>query len=134
MTRQEEIVREVLDMWTKGPEETIQTWREHCLPDFIWWNAGRGAVNGLEAACQKIEAMHDHLHFHALKVPVRNFMSSGNVVMQERVDELYDEDGKLLFSIPGVGVVEFDGEKIKEWRDYCDDWVLKASLKEKSQA
>jgi limonene-1,2-epoxide hydrolase len=106
-----------------------QTWRDHCLPDFVWWNAGRGAVNGLEAACKKIEGMHEHLHFSHLKVPIRHFVSTGTTVIVERVDELYSEDGTLLWAIPVVGVVEFEGEKIREWRDYCDDWVLKEQLK-----
>lgn len=133
MTRQEEIVREVLEMWTRGSKETIQTWRDHCLPDFIWWNAGRGAVNGLDASIKKIEGMHENLFYSYLKVPVRNFVSTGNTVIVERVDELYAKDGKLLFAIPVVGVVEFEGDKIKEWRDYCDDWVLKKTLKEQQQ-
>lgn len=131
MSVQEQIVYEVLEMWTRGQEETIQTWRDHCLPDFIWWNSGRGAVNGLDASVKKIEGMHEHLHFSYLKVPVRNFVSVGNVVIVERIDELYLEDGSLLQAVPVVGVVEFEGEKIKEWRDYCDDWVLKRQLQQK---
>ena len=132
MTKQEQIVRYILEMWTKGEDETIRAWREHCLEDFIWWNSGRGAIEGLDACIKKIEGMHGSLQYAYLRVPVKNLLASGNIVMCERVDELYYADGSLFKAIPVTGVIEFAGDKIKEWRDYCDDWVLKMTLQNES--
>ena len=49
---------------------------------------------------------------------VLNIMSSGNVVIAERVDRT--KAGDKSVDLPVVGVFEMEGGKIKVWRDYFD--------------
>lgn len=49
---------------------------------------------------------------------VLNIVSSGDVVMAERVDRT--RAGDKAVDLPVVGVFELEGGKIKVWRDYFD--------------
>jgi limonene-1,2-epoxide hydrolase len=122
--REEEIVREVLAAWQGGLEATKESWARHCASQMVWWNSGRGAIEGLDACLQAIDAIDEILHgFSHIDVPVRRLMAEPEAVMVERSDDLYRADGSLIASVPVVGIIEFEGEKIVEWRDYCVDWM-----------
>jgi len=43
--------------------------------------------------------------------------------MIERSDDMYDKDGNLIVAVPAMGVLEFEGDQIVSWRDYCNDWT-----------
>ena len=45
---------------------------------------------------------------------------SGNRVLTERIDHLYDADDKLMMSLAVMGIFEVEGDKITGWRDYFD--------------
>ncbi len=55
----------------------------------------------------------------AIEFRILHTTSSGNVVMNERVDSFVYKGGKKG-SIPVVGVFEVSGGKITAWRDYFD--------------
>ena len=55
----------------------------------------------------------------AIDFKINQTTSSGNVVMNERVDSFVYKGGKKG-SVPVVGVFEVSGGKITAWRDYFD--------------
>jgi limonene-1,2-epoxide hydrolase len=59
----------------------------------------------------------------SIRIPIKNIAAIPGMVFIERSDDLYLRDGSLLVSVPVTGIVEFQGDKIVEWRDYCDDWM-----------
>jgi limonene-1,2-epoxide hydrolase len=124
MLVEEQIVREMLDSWLKGPEEVKRTWADHCAENIVWWNSGRGAIEGRDTCLAAISAM-DQLvaGFAYVKAPIRNLIAAAGLVIVERSDDLYRADDSLIAAVPVVGVIEFEGEKITSWRDYCDDWM-----------
>ena len=122
--REEEIVREILAAWREGLEATKKSWAEHCAPEMVWWNSARGAIEGLEPCLQAIDAIDQVIGgFAYIDVPVRRIASADGVVFVERSDDLYRADDSLIVSVPVTGVIEFEGDKIVAWRDYCVDWM-----------
>jgi limonene-1,2-epoxide hydrolase len=122
--KEEQVIREMLESWAGGPEPTKKTWSQYCTDDIVWWNSARGAVEGMEACLAAIDAI-DQLTggFGCIKVPVRNLVAVEGLVFVERSDDLYRADGSLIAAVPVTGVISFRGEKVAEWRDYCDDWM-----------
>lgn len=49
---------------------------------------------------------------------IRTIVSSGNVVIAERLDKTKSTAGDV--DLPCVGVFEMENGKIREWRDYFD--------------
>ncbi|MDH6291237.1 limonene-1,2-epoxide hydrolase family protein [Rhodococcus opacus] len=125
MLNEEKIVRDVLAMWAHGLESTKDSWRQHCSDNVIWWNSARGAIEGLSKCLEGIDTMFDVLGVESVQVPIRTLLAAPGVVVVERSDDLYRKDGTIIQHAPVTGVVEFEGDTIVCWRDYCDDWMLK---------
>ena len=123
MLKEEEIVREIFAMWVTGLEGCVESFEKHCHPDLHWWNSARGAVEGREVCIQGLHTMQEMTQFSTTKVEIRNVQAKPGQVMIERSDDLYDMDGNLIAAVPVVGVLEFEGDKIISWRDYCNDWM-----------
>ena len=123
MLNEERIVREICEMWSGGKEPVKEAWRKYGSEDLVWWNSARGELRG-RAACEAgVDAMFDMLNVTRVRVPIRAVAVQGTTVFIERSDDLYLADGTCLVEVPVVGVVQFEGDKIVEWRDYCDDWM-----------
>ena len=58
---------------------------------------------------------------------VLNIMSSGNVVIAERLDRT--KAGDKSVDLPVVGVFEFEEGKIKVWRDYFDQGTYTRAMR-----
>jgi limonene-1,2-epoxide hydrolase len=56
--------------------------------------------------------------FKALRAEMLNQISSGNLVMNERIDHFTFEDRQV--SLPIAGVFELRDGKVIAWRDYFD--------------
>jgi limonene-1,2-epoxide hydrolase len=60
------------------------------------------------------------LPFCTIKVEMLGSAVNGNNVYTERIDHLIGENGEIIKSVPVMGVLEIDGDKIVRWRDYFD--------------
>ena len=69
--------------------------------------------------------MFEALQIASVDVPVRSVVAEPGRVIIERSDDMYRSDGSVIATVPVTGVIEFEGDKIVAWRDYCDDWMLK---------
>ena len=58
-----------------------------------------------------------------VEVPIRHLHAEPGRVFVERSDDMLRPDGTAVARIPVTGVIDFDGDKIVAWRDYCDDWM-----------
>lgn len=123
MLKEEEIVREIFAMWVSGLEGCVASFEKHCHPDLLWWNSARGGIEGRDICVQGLYAMQEMTQFTTTKVAIKNIQAKPGQVMVERSDDMYDKDGNLIAAVPAVGVLDFDGDKIISWRDYCNDWT-----------
>lgn len=129
----EKIVLRVLEMWGVDEQSTLDSWSENAVPELVLWNSARGGIDGLEACLQGISMMWEFLEVARVDVPIKSIAAIGDTVYVERTDDLYRADGSLVAAMPVVGVVKFEGDKIIEWRDYCEDWMLKLNLLQQLQ-
>jgi len=63
---------------------------------------------------------------------IRNQVTQGNVVMNERVDRYPAPKGREPFELPVTGIFVFRNGKIAEWRDYFDTGQLNAGVGQNS--
>ena len=90
-------------------------------PEFLF---GVEPVNGRAAIAERINALGAGIE--SITLHIRNIGVIGEVVVIERVDEfVYNgHHGK----VPVVGVLQVEGDKVKEWREYYDRAELLAEM------
>lgn len=89
-------------------------------PDCVYENVGMTHSTGAAESIAILDGMAQQMGFASLIVEMREILASGNVVMTERIDHLYDVAGRRLMSLRVMGVLEVKGGKIEGWRDYFD--------------
>jgi limonene-1,2-epoxide hydrolase len=64
------------------------------------------------------------------RVEIRNLASSGNAVLTERVDHLYNDDRSRTHSAAIMGTLVVEGGLIRRYADYFDAGQFTAMMKE----
>lgn len=83
----------------------------------VFNNMPMGPVKGPEAIWHLLEPLHEKAT--AVEYTVLNIAEDANGrVLTERLDRYYFD--QALAEFPVMGIFEFDGEIIREWRDYFD--------------
>jgi len=118
-TSNEDVLRKVFAAWEEGVEQSASAMREAFTADCVWEQSGIPSTTGPDEAADLILGMSAG-GFSRIGVEVRNLASSGDVVFTERVDRMYDADGRLVATFPVVGVTEFRDGRISGWREYLD--------------
>jgi limonene-1,2-epoxide hydrolase len=113
MNPNEQVVVDFIQAWSRlDPAELASFFTE----DGIYYNMPSQPVQGranVEAFIGGFTASWSETTWDVL-----NIVSSGDVVMAERVDRTRAGDKSV--DLPVVGVFELEGGKIKVWRDYFD--------------
>ena len=109
----EQVIVSFIEAWSRlDPAELASFFTE----DGIYHNMPTQPVQGranVEALIRGFSAAWTETTWDVLTI-----MSSGNVVITERVDR--NKAGDKSVDLPVVGVFELEGGKIKVWRDYFD--------------
>lgn len=126
MRQSTETVKRFLDAWgaSKGYRNAI---REFFTEDCVYENVGLSRTTGPSEAIDFLDGFAQQLGFASLMVDMRAITASGNVVMTERVDHLFDGTGRRLATLRVMGVFELRGDRICGWRDYFDPAALNPS-------
>ena len=113
MSDSERVVREFIEAWSRlDPAELAGFFAE----DGVYHNmpmapvAGRGNVENLIRGFTS--------SWTATNWEIRSILSSGELVMVERVDRTRVGDRSV--DLPCTGVFELEAGRIKVWRDYFD--------------
>ncbi len=115
MANNEQIVNDFIAAFGKLDLEALMGFfTEDAVYHNIPWPpaAGRGAIRKV------LEGFFKDMNMTSAKFEVRYQLAAGNVVMNERVDQLIINGKKV--SLPVMGVFEIENGKIKAWRDYFD--------------
>jgi limonene-1,2-epoxide hydrolase len=86
--------------------------------DVDYWNIPMQPVKGRDAARKVLEPFLGEGSHLLEKMEIRHTASSGNVVMNERLETWAKADVRI--QLPVSGVFEIEGGKIRKWRDYFD--------------
>ena len=98
-----------------GPlDEAVQ----YLAEDVDYWNIPMEPVKGRAASKKFLEPFLGEGHHLLEKMEIKHTTSSGNVVMNERLETW--TKGEVTVRLPLMGVFEISGGKISKWRDYFD--------------
>jgi len=126
MLEEERLTREMIALWESGVEGIIDAFQRYCAPDVKWINTGLPSVEGLDQCVELLRAQAAAWKFSSTRVDVREMLAAPGLVMVERTDRVFDEQGAEIFAAPVVGVLEWRDGKITQWRDYFDPSPLLA--------
>lgn len=93
---------------------------EWFTPGTVYENVGLSKTTGVEQAMAVVEQFETGFGASAIRVETLSICAAGNTVLTERIDHLVDPSGKVLASIPLMGIFEIEGGKVTAWRDYFD--------------
>jgi limonene-1,2-epoxide hydrolase len=124
MLEEERLTREMITLWESGVEGIIDAFERYCAPDVKWINTGIPSVEGLDNCIELLRAQAAAWKFSSTSVEIRSLLAEPGLVMVERVDRVFDEQGDEIFGAPVVGVLQWADGKITQWRDYFDPGPL----------
>ena len=110
----EKVVSDFCGAWSKLNVDEIMSF---FTDDAVYHNIPMPVAKGKDVIRKTIEGLLKGAK--SIKFEILHTATTGNVVMNERVDS-FEAGGKHV-SLPVMGVFEItDGGKIKAWRDYFD--------------
>ncbi|MBW2181759.1 MAG: nuclear transport factor 2 family protein [Deltaproteobacteria bacterium] len=113
MEDNEKVIREFIKAWSRlDPEELASYFAD----DGVYHNMPTDPVSGRANVEKLIRSFIGS--WTETTWDILNIMSSGNVIIAERLDRTRAGDKSV--DLPCVGVFELEGGKIKTWRDYFD--------------
>lgn len=107
------IIREFIEAWSRLDPEELASYFTY---DGVYHNMPIGPVSGRGNVEELIRGFIGS--WTETTWDVLNILSSGNVVVAERLDRTRAGDKSV--DLPCVGVFELEDGKIKTWRDYFD--------------
>lgn len=108
-----------------GSEAMRAAIREAFAEQCVWQNGRLATTTGPDEAIALMAAAEER-GISAVEFVVLNLAVHGDIVFAERIDHARTADGTLVWSVPVVGVLEFEGSKLIAWREYFDSQELTA--------
>lgn len=94
--------------------------QEYFSPDCVYENVGLSNTTGPAEAIAFLDGFGQALSFASLVVEMRNQVTQGDLVLNERIDHLYTATGQRIVALRVMGTLEVRGGRIVAWRDYFD--------------
>jgi len=94
--------------------------RAYFTPATHYLNVGMSDTTGIDETVLFVQGFEATTRTSWMRAEMLALAEVGSKVLTERIDHLYDTDGKLVMSIPLMGIFEVEGGKITAWRDYFD--------------
>ncbi len=114
-----DVIKTVMGAWARHDIEELLT---HIDEDIEWhYQVGSRPINGRDKMRKMLTGLKDHQLDSRWRL-VR-FATADDSVMIEAIDDYRNPDGHRV-QVPYMGVYEFDGMRIKAWRDYVDLGVM----------
>ena len=113
MEDNERIIRDFIEAWSRRDPEELAA---YFADDGVYHNMPIEPVSGRDNVLNFIRGFIGA--WDETRWDVLNILSSGDLVIAERVDRT--RSGEKSVELPCVGVFEIEGGKIKTWRDYFD--------------
>lgn len=122
MPRLYPVLTAVIDAWKRQDIEGVLV---HVTDDIVWRNSGgfAPAIKGKDAMRKALQGMAGVIKTN--KWRVFDYAENENRLFMEGVDEFWLTTGQHV-AIPYAGSLEFEGLKIKEWREYFDGRISAA--------
>lgn len=99
---------------------------EYLTEDVYYHNIPWKPVTGRAAVRQLLDPLVHGANCAITNMDIKHTASSGNVVMNERVETWIK--GRVKIDLPVFGVFELKNGKITQWRDYFDSGAIKPQM------
>ena len=109
----ERIVTDFCNAWSRMDADELA---DYFTPDGIWHNIPMEPRQGREVIRESLKSLPQGVK--EFRIEILHQISSGNVVMNERIDYMVRESGQV--ALPVMGIFEMEHGKIKAWREYFD--------------
>ena len=121
MANNEQVIREFIEAWSRlDPAELAGFFAE----DGVYHNMPMDPVQGRANVQKLIQGF--IASWTQTTWELRNLLSSGDVVVAERVDRT--QAGEKSVELPCLGIFELEAGKIKVWHDYFDLGTYQSAL------
>jgi limonene-1,2-epoxide hydrolase len=110
----EQLVKEFCGAWADGDFDRVVS---YFTEDGVYHNIPVDPLQGHEAIRGMIDMFTSGLTVVEFKI--LTMISNGATVVTERVDIFEKPDGSRV-ELPVMGIFEFEGDKIANWREYFD--------------
>ena len=97
---------------------------EYFSADCVYENVGVSNTTGPAEALAFLDGFAQATGFSSLVVETRSELVNGNLVLNERVDHLYNSAGQRVAVLRVMGAFEVRSGRITAWRDYFDSKAL----------
>jgi limonene-1,2-epoxide hydrolase len=94
---------------------------DYFTPDGLWHNMPLEPRHSREVIRESLKDLPQRVK--EFRIEILHQVSSGNVVMNERIDYMVLEDRRV--ALPVAGIFELEDGKIKAWREYFDLGMLR---------
>ncbi len=122
MPRLYPVLTAVIDAWKRQDVEGVLV---HVTDDIVWRNSGgfAPAIKGKDAMRKALQSMAGVIKTNNWRI--FDHAENETRLFMEGVDEFWLTTGEHV-AIPYAGSLEFEGLKIKEWREYFDGRISAA--------
>jgi len=120
----ESLVREFFLRWEASFEEFCAGFLELMSGDCVLIQSGFPDFTGPAAVVELLRAARVQQRIETIKVDVVRLVSSGTCVVSERIDYLRNAEGRVLATVPVVGIMDIRAGKIVAWREYFDSKLM----------
>ena len=108
-----QLVADFFEAWRSGDADEVANW---FVEDGVCHNIPMGRVEGRDAIRDMVAGWIEGLG--GIDFAFRHVVVDGDVALMEREDVLPRPNGTMR--LPIMGVIEFNGDLIAEWREYFD--------------
>jgi len=116
----EAIVRAFLAGMGPDIEAFKKTYAETMTEDVLWESVGGVPHQGRDLCIRHLDELKTEIGMEYCVIEVLNIASDGDMVLTERIDHCYREDGSLIFDFRIMGTFEVRDGRIARYTDYYD--------------
>jgi len=129
----ETLVRQFFLRWEASFDEFCAGFLEVMSESCVLIQSGFPDFTGPVAVVELLRSARDQQGIETIKVDVVRLVSSGSCVVSERIDYLRNAEGRVLATVPVVGMMDIRSGKIVAWREYFDSKLLDGLAQQASQ-
>ena len=114
-----ETVTDFLEMLER-PGGFADAIRAYFTPTTRYLNVGMSDTTGVEDTVAFVDGFMASTRTCWMRAEMLALAATGDKVLTERIDHLYDAEGQIVMSLAVMGIFEVADGKIAGWRDYFD--------------
>lgn len=114
------VARTLFESWGSSFDDLVAGFKRAMAPNAFFQQTRTPDLSGIDQIVEFLHTARRSGVMETIDVELVNMIDDGRFVVSERVDRMKDASGRVMATMPCVGIMEFDGDRIAVWRDYFD--------------